>query len=111
MNLSKLAKHENRKTRKTLLAIIAIVIVILAVAGLLLQGEKTAYSENVPLDIKSRNTNIAGALFAGGIKDPFVDVTDSRTYVAYTLPEGYDPSGPSQQSYSENDYRASHPIR
>jgi hypothetical protein len=49
-----------------------------------------AYVEQAPQEFRSANANLGGALYSGGIADPFVDVTAERAYVAYELPAGYD---------------------
>lgn len=69
------------------------IVAVIAVAGffMLVQPDKEKpYSDEVSQQIRSQNANLLGALYSGGIVDPFVDIDDERVYVAYDLPDGQD---------------------
>ena len=76
-----------------------VVIAIIAVAAFMLMqpaapgvsvGDEDVpeYYDAVDLDTRALNTNLYTALASAGFEDPFVDVTEERVYVAYSLPEG-----------------------
>ncbi|MFA6035913.1 MAG: hypothetical protein WC759_03070 [Candidatus Micrarchaeia archaeon] len=74
--------------------IVAVVVVLLVVGALFFLSQPGApaqeYTEQVPQDYRSQNANLGGALYAGGIVDPFIDIDSEHAYVAYELPQGYD---------------------
>lgn len=79
---------------KTIILLVVVVLAVIVGAFLYLSQPAAPaqnYEEQVPQAFRSQNADLAGALYTGGIIDPFVDVNNERAYVAYELPAGYDP--------------------
>lgn len=68
----------------------------IAILGLLALGtyawirapvDTESYEDPVSADTAEQNTALAAALRAGGLDDPFVDVTAAQAYVGYEVPD------------------------
>ncbi len=82
-------------------AVAAVVIVLVLVGGGLLLwlnsgappgtavSASSNYTDAAPLEFRSENANVYGALLGAGLNDSFVDIDETHAYVAYELPPNY----------------------
>jgi hypothetical protein len=88
--------------KKLQIASAAAVLVIAALGALIyfsVQGQAgglVEYRENITGESTGRNAIVFAALMGAGLNDSFVDISPSRAYVAYNLPEGYFPQSVQQ---------------
>lgn len=76
---------------KILLIGIIVVVVLVAGAAFFLFAEQPPAEYNNPEENQAiLNTHLYATLTSGGIKDPFVDVSEQQAYVGYDLPDGFD---------------------
>ncbi|MDE1798447.1 MAG: hypothetical protein KGH63_03510 [Candidatus Micrarchaeota archaeon] len=47
------------------------------------------YTDAAPLEYRSENANVYGAMLGAGLNDSFVDIDESHAYLAYDLPSNY----------------------